>query len=59
MSAGSVVHRALLSRRERKAFGLPYGGSGLTILCGSKRFVSASSSSGNVTCKACRRKMEA
>lgn len=59
MSAGSVVHRALTTRRERMAFGLPPVGSGLTILCGNNRFVSASSDAHNVTCKGCRRKMEA
>lgn len=54
----AAIHRAITTKSERKAFGLPWGIKGLTILCGNKRFVSASSQDNFVTCKGCLRKMK-
>ena len=55
----NAIHRAVTTVAERRAFGLPEGVRGLSILCGNLRFVSASSEARNVTCKMCRRKLEA
>lgn len=53
-----VIHRALTTQREKKAFGMPWGIKGLMILCGNPCFVSASSGDRNVTCKGCLREIQ-
>ena len=47
-----TIHKALITQKEKRFFGLSEAG-GTTVLCGDNKFLTATSQDRFVTCEAC------